>query len=281
MSDLDWLDWHDAYDQPGSSLHRRLLAVRRHIGSALDGCGAGPIRLVSLCAGQGRDVLPVLAGHPRRDDVTALLVELDPRNVRVARDTAREAGLAGVEVVEGDAADTDLYRGAVPADVVVACGIFGNIVAAEIKSTIFDLRSFCAEGATVIWTRGRWEPDITPAMCDWFEQAGFTLVTLVPPPGPADFGTGVHRYPGPPRPLEPGRRMFHFVGYDVLGRTLPGSPGLSRRKPDVADLGERGGVEHGGGVPAGPGAAGGQLEGGQGVLEPGAGGDPPGERAGG
>jgi hypothetical protein len=33
----------------------------------------------------GRDVIGVLAGHPRRDDVRARLVELDERNVAVAR----------------------------------------------------------------------------------------------------------------------------------------------------------------------------------------------------
>jgi hypothetical protein len=38
-----------------------------------------------MVAGQERDLLPVLAEHPRPVDVTARLVELDPRNVRLAR----------------------------------------------------------------------------------------------------------------------------------------------------------------------------------------------------
>jgi hypothetical protein len=33
--------------------------------------------VISLCAGQGRDLLGVLADHPRREDVRARLVELD------------------------------------------------------------------------------------------------------------------------------------------------------------------------------------------------------------
>ncbi|GHD35622.1 hypothetical protein GCM10010335_31060 [Streptomyces galbus] len=32
-----------------------------------------------MCAGQGRDLIGVLAGHPRRDDVRARLVELDEK----------------------------------------------------------------------------------------------------------------------------------------------------------------------------------------------------------
>ena len=82
---------------------------------------------MSLCAGQGRDVIPVVAAHPRRADVQARLVELDPRNASLAASAAREAGLDAVEVVAGDAALTGAFAGAVPAGVVLACGIFGNV----------------------------------------------------------------------------------------------------------------------------------------------------------
>jgi hypothetical protein len=41
-------------------------------------------------------VIGVLAGHPGRDEVRARLVEPDERNVAVARQAARAAGLDGV-----------------------------------------------------------------------------------------------------------------------------------------------------------------------------------------
>ena len=50
----DYLAWHDAYDRPGSSLHLRLLVVQEFVATAFDEAGPGPIRVVSLCAGQGR-----------------------------------------------------------------------------------------------------------------------------------------------------------------------------------------------------------------------------------
>jgi hypothetical protein len=93
MSGRDWLEWHGNYDRPDSSLHRRLLVVQNQIRQALDRCAPGPIRVVSLCAGQGRDLLPVLAAHPRGAQTTARLVELDERIARVAADTARQEGL--------------------------------------------------------------------------------------------------------------------------------------------------------------------------------------------
>ncbi|MGH3387688.1 MAG: class I SAM-dependent methyltransferase family protein [Actinomadura sp.] len=214
---MDWHAWHDDYDRSDSSLARRLRVVQERIRSALDGCPPGPVRVVSLCAGQGRDLLEVLAEHPRRTDVTARLVELDRRNAAAAKDMAGAAGLEQVDVVVADAALTDHYLGMVPADIVLVCGLFGNITAEDIERTIDACRRLCDTGGTVIWTRGRFEPDLIPQICDWFAQRDFALHWLSEPD--AGFGVGVHRFTGAPRPLEPGLRMFTFVGRDVLSRT--------------------------------------------------------------
>lgn len=60
----DYQDWHHRYNDPNSSLSWRLQRVRRHIEDALDQ-RVGGIRLLSVCSGDGRDVLGVLA--ERRD----------------------------------------------------------------------------------------------------------------------------------------------------------------------------------------------------------------------
>jgi len=126
----DWYAWHDDYDRPGSGLAQRLEWVRERARAALDTAPPGPLRAISLCAGQGRDLIGALAGHPRRADVTARLVELDPRNTEVARRLASEAGLPGIQIVTGDAALTSQYADLVPADLVLACGLFGNMTPA-------------------------------------------------------------------------------------------------------------------------------------------------------
>jgi hypothetical protein len=206
----DWRAWHDGYDVPGSLLARRLAAVQERIRAALGSCPPGPVRAVSICAGQGRDLLGVLAAHPRGRDVTARLVELDPGNAAVARAAAQAAGLGGVEVVVGDASRTDHYTGLVPAHLVLACGIFGNVTRADIERTVTFLGCMTATGGTAIWTRHRREPDVIPQLCGWFERCGFEL-DWVSDPG-ADYGVGAHRFTGTPAPLEPGASMFTFVG---------------------------------------------------------------------
>lgn len=206
---VDWQKWHKPYDDPGSRLARRLAVVQQFLRQALDE-RQGPARLISMCAGQGRDVIPVLAAHPRRDDVSALLVELDERNALAAERAAQAAGLSDVQVMQADAALTDNYADAVPADIVLACGIFGNITDEDIERTVRALPGFCAPGATVLWTRGRWKDnDPTPDIRRWFTEAAFDEIAFHGPEAET-YTVGANRYAGEPRALEAGRTLFRF-----------------------------------------------------------------------
>lgn len=215
MVERDWLAWHDPYDEPSSSLSRRLEVVQRHLAAALDRCEDGPISILSMCAGQGRDILAVLERHHRAADVTARLVELDERNVAIAARRAAELDSPHIEVVKGDAGVTDAYAGIVPATVVLACGVFGNISDRDIETTVAALPTLCSPGATVIWTRHRRNPDLTPSVRRWFADAGFEEDAFDALAG-TSVGVGVHRLVGRPRAFQPGRRLFRFVGYDNL-----------------------------------------------------------------
>jgi len=205
----EWVDWHRRYDTDGS-MSQRLEEVQAQIRMALDTAPAGRLRVISICAGDGRDLLGVLEGHPRREDVSARLVELEPLLAGRARDRARGLHLERVEVVCGDASGTDAYRGAVPADLVLACGIFGNVSDQDVRRTVELLPELCAPGAVVIWTRGRFAPDLTPVIRSWFADAGFTEAAFVPIPG-GTASVGVVRLEGQPRPYRPGVRLFTFL----------------------------------------------------------------------
>ena len=208
MTDRDWWDWHAPYDEPKSSLSQRLRAVQSLLAHALDGAPPGPIDLISMCAGQGRDVLGVLEDHPRRRDVRALLVELDERNAAVARARAGDLD-ADVEVLVVDAGRTDSYAGRVPAEVVLVCGVFGNISDRDIERTVDALPTLCAADATVIWTRHRGSPDLTPQIREWFAAAGFVEEAFIAPTD-MRYGVGAQRFRGEPRPHHP-TALFDFV----------------------------------------------------------------------
>jgi hypothetical protein len=205
----DWVEWHRDYDDPDSLLSRRGVLVQGHLRAELERAPAGDVRLISLCAGQGRDVIGVLTGHPRRDDVRARLVELDERNVAFARQAAQVAGLHGVEVWRADAGITDACAGAVPAQVVLACGIFGNITDSDIQATVAALPSLCAPNALVLWTRHRLPPDLTPAIRSWFKEASFREEAFDDSQD-GFMSVGAHRLTGDPAPLALGQRLFWF-----------------------------------------------------------------------
>lgn len=211
----DWVEWHSPYDEPGSHLHQRLQIVQRRLREAIDRLPAGDIRLVSMCAGQCRDVVGVFTDHPRRSDVTARLVELDEDNVAFARESLAAAGLDRVTVVAGDAGELDAYAGAVPAELVLVCGVFGNITDDDIANTVRLLPQLCAPGATVLWTRHRLEPDLTPTIRGWFGEAGFEELAF-DAPDDFFFGVGAQRFQGTPLPLDAGGRLFTFVGHSAL-----------------------------------------------------------------
>ncbi|KQW09126.1 class I SAM-dependent methyltransferase [Streptomyces sp. Root369] len=211
---MDWNAWHGKYDEADSWMAQRLRTVQSQTRAALDDAPAGPLNVISLCAGDGRDLLHVLSDHPRRHEVRARLVELDVRNTAAASEAARLAKLDRVEVVTGDASLIDQYRDMTPADLVLVCGVFGNITDSDIEGTIGACNQLCKTGGSVIWTRNRAAPDRVPLICDWFDEQGFELQWLSEPD--AGYGVGVHRLTGTPRPLHTGTRLFEFVGYDVL-----------------------------------------------------------------
>jgi hypothetical protein len=205
----DWTSWHEQYDDPASSLRTRLALVRAHLSIALATAPSGRISLVSLCAGQGHDVIGVLPDHPRRNDVAAVLVEFDPRNAALARDRAATAGLVNVEVREADAGITAGYADALPADVLLLCGIFGNISDDDVCRTATAAAGLCARDGTVIWTRHRRPPDLTGQIRCWFAAAGFDEVAFDAPATATLTSIGVHRLSAARAPLPDGR-LFRF-----------------------------------------------------------------------
>jgi Putative methyltransferase len=211
----DWVAWHDRYDRQGGVMGQRLALVQAQIKQFLDERKDEELRVISICAGDGRDVLGVLAAVPEAK-VHARLLELDETNVASARQRAAAAGCADVDVVRADASSTEAYVDAAPADLVLVCGVFGNVAPDDIRRTIRTLPQLCASNAWVIWTRHRGHPDLTPTIRSWFADEGFVersfdVTTTESGPGAYPVqAVGVHMWPHAPHPLRRRQRMFTF-----------------------------------------------------------------------
>lgn len=208
----DYLQWHDTYDDPGSDLSRRLRIVQGHLRERLDAT-SGPIRLLSVCSGDARDILGVLAERTDRERVSGALLELHEEVATRARERIDELRLADqVEVRTVDAGLSDSFVGAVPADIVLLVGIFGNIRPPEIKALIGTVPQLARPGALVLWSRGRSAPGGGGRTCEvagWGREAGCTEVSITAP-ADAQFVVGAAEFRGTTEPLRTGRRLFTF-----------------------------------------------------------------------
>jgi hypothetical protein len=166
--------------------------------------------VVSIRAGQGHDLRGALAGRSDAHRIRATQLEYDERNVGAARAAIAAAGLRRVAVRHADAGDLGSYAGAVPADLVLMAGVFGNIGDTDVHGTIAALPQLCAPDATVIWTRSRREPDLTPRIRRWLEGAAFAELAFHAPPD-VMFSVGVHRFTGIPQPLAARGDLFRFL----------------------------------------------------------------------
>lgn len=205
----DYEQWHRAYDDPGSGLSWRLQTVQMYLREALDR-HPGPVQVLSTCSGDGRDLLGVLSERRDADRVRATLIELHPGIAQRAREAAAAAGLAHVEVRTADAGHSDSYEGAVPADLVLMVGIFGNISDTDLDRTIKTAPQFCRPGATLVWSRGRDRDDRNDEVRGWFAAAGFFELDYVSRDAGSRPALGAMRYDGEPQPLATGRQLYTF-----------------------------------------------------------------------
>ena len=199
----DWVAWHRDYEDPASDLSRRRRSVQSEVSRWLDDRDGSPLHVVSACSGDGRDLLDVLASRTDRARVAGRLLETDQRLAADARDRVAAEGLEGIEVAELDAGSLTSYDGAVPADLVMMCGVFGNVSDEDLHRTVLTLPRLCAPGATVIWTRGAFRSgDLTPVIRQWFTEAGFAEQRFDAPED-AIYRVGTHRLVEPPPSTRP------------------------------------------------------------------------------
>jgi SAM-dependent methyltransferase len=207
----DWHTWHDEYDEPGSELGDRLRTVRGHVADAVTAAPPGPVTIVSICGGQGRDLAGALAGHPRHDDVAGRLVELDADNTSVASQALAATGLGAIEVVTGDASVSDAYAGLAPADLVVISGLFGHIDDDDHERLVGFLPQILKPGGRVVWTFTRLQPERVDPLRRRYADAGLEELAFDLLEGDRYlFTVGVNVNANEPRDFEAGVKLFDF-----------------------------------------------------------------------
>jgi hypothetical protein len=187
----DWVEWHRSYADPDSELSQRLAVVTAAVADAFAASPRGSIRVLSLCAGEARDLSGAALGHPRAADVRGVAVELNAGLAAIAAQSLRAAGTA-VEVRCADAGRPVHWDDALPVDLLLLAGIFGNLTDEHVQRIVAATPSMVRPGGTIIWTRHRKAPDLTPSIRGWFDDAGCSPVGFTSA-GHDSYAVGVER----------------------------------------------------------------------------------------
>jgi hypothetical protein len=203
--------------------------VRKHVASVVKACPPGPVTVVSICAGQGRELIGALENHPRREDVRGRLVELDADNAAFAQQWAKRAHLDALEVVNGDASVSDAYAGLPRADLVVVSGLFGHVDDNDRLSTIAFLRQLLRSGGSVVWTSFLRDNGPVEKLRRFFVEQSFDEIETEFLPGEEyRFTVTLSRHAGSEEPLQPDTKLFTF-GSARAGRQEQRSNDPSRK----------------------------------------------------
>ena len=205
-----WSDWPEAAYKK-QRYRQRLCEVQSHFRESLDTAPPGPIQVVSMCAGDGRDVISVLQSHPRRNDVTAWLVENNAQSFAYGLRRTANAGLQNrVTFLNEDATEYATYKDIVPSDILLVCGVWGHVPKNERTQLVHAIACLCKPGGAVIWTRSvlkqmarlheiqsRFDPST------W----GSARVSVTPD---NKWAIVAHQHCGPARRIPERGRIFHF-----------------------------------------------------------------------
>ena len=209
---MNWDHWYQAYaDSP--SLQARLRIVCQHLAATLGQCAPGPIRVLSLCAGDGRDLIEVLPHHGRRADVRAWLIDAHPESIARGRRAAAAAGLQGqLQFRQGDAGQARSYADIGRVDVVIISGFLGHLHHEEARRLIASLPMLLEPGGWVIWSRhlvmndGRGQ---VPTIQALLHQRAFAQAH-VDTTAADGFAVGRARFTGAAVPLDTQHVLFRF-----------------------------------------------------------------------
>jgi amino acid adenylation domain-containing protein len=224
---MKWTDWYRLYEA-GMGLTGRLNLVRSQVAAALDERPPGPFYLTSICAGDGRDVIPVVAEHRRAAEIDAGLIDLDAEALERGRQTAEEAGMAErFHFRCADATQAASYQGLPAADLLIVSGVLGHLNKAGLAQLAASLPMLLKPGGHLLWSRHQvlhrgaehiayFRGKLAAAQ---FEEVFFQ------PASSEGFVVGRAIYQGPPIAPDARRKFFEFIGIDRLlaeeGDALP------------------------------------------------------------
>jgi 2-polyprenyl-3-methyl-5-hydroxy-6-metoxy-1,4-benzoquinol methylase len=200
-----WYDWHiEKHSDPNSYTSQRMTDIGLVIEEYLKDT-VHRSNIVSVCAGQGLDLIPILRQYPNSAD--AYLIDIEQQNIDHINKIS--TGLEGIHTYAADATVSNTYiNNKIPrANLLLVCGVFAHLTSEDQSIFIQNMRSLLKPGGYVIWTRiDEYLNDIH----EKFENNGYKKIDL----SHINLSTGsvgMSRLKESIKTLHPDKQIFNFL----------------------------------------------------------------------
>jgi len=168
-----WTEWHEeAYNDINSLPYQRTEIVKDLINKYLSEIDKN-IVVISIGAGQSRDILPVLIGRKDNDRITTYLIDTDIECLNYAKNYAKDNNIINVHIVDMDGSLVKNYKDIPKADLIIFCGMMTQKNTDEVKNLANNIKLICNEDAQIIWSRHGYDGDYSTPFRNVFNENSY------------------------------------------------------------------------------------------------------------
>ena len=165
-----WTEWHEeAYNDINSLPYQRTEIVKDLINKYLSEIDKD-IVVISIGAGQSRDILPVLIGRKDNDRITTYLIDTDIECLNYAKNYAKDNNIINVHIVDMDGSLVKNYKDIPKADLIIFCGMMTQKNTDEVKKLANNIKLICNKDAQIIWSRHGYDKDYSTPFRNVFNE---------------------------------------------------------------------------------------------------------------
>ena len=198
-------NWHLNHNDMNSTPYKRNKDEQNLIKTCLNSI-KNNVNIISICSGQARDILPILAGKKDNNKINTYLIDTDLECLEYADNYAKENKIPNVHLINKNAGLRETYNDIPQADIIIICGVFGHLSLLDIKSTISFIKHLLNENGFVIWSRHKFDNDISEDIKNIFKELNFNELAFVSPED-EPYTLGLHVVDGK-------TDIFNYIEYE-------------------------------------------------------------------
>ena len=166
---MTWNDWHmQEYNNVASTPYQRNQIVQEYIKDFIS--DKEELVIVSMGAGQGRDILPLLHNNITH---TVYLIDTEQKCLNYAEEYSLFNKIDNVHLINEDAFVLKTYNDIPKADLIIFCGMLNNVNEDDVNKFAKYTTLLLKDGGEIIWSRRTYDNDYNKELRAIFTNNGY------------------------------------------------------------------------------------------------------------